>query len=101
MMQRLLPYLLPLLLLAACGRQTELIATKGEGMLYEQGHTVYQYGTHILTDENGHTSFALSSKEVDLGAYIGKKVKIKGKLYRDYPIDGGPPFMEVLYIKEL
>ncbi len=70
------------------------------GTLQKQGETTYQYGTHVLNDKEGKTLYALKSETIHLDDYIGKNVKVQGKLVDDYPIDGGPPYLDVTKIEE-
>lgn len=71
------------------------------GMLHPQGTTTYQYGEYVLIDENGKTVYALKSDVVQLLKYAGKKVSIQGVLIADYPIEGGPPYMNVVTVEEI
>lgn len=71
-----------------------------KGILERQGITTYQYGTHVLLDKDGKTLYALKSESLQLDQYIGKSVEVKGKLVEDYPVDGGPAYLEVVRIKE-
>ncbi len=71
------------------------------GTLLPQGTTSYQYGTFILVDENGKTVYALKSDAVQLLNYKGKKVSLTGMLIEGYPIEGGPPYLDVLTVEEL
>jgi hypothetical protein len=71
-----------------------------KGTLERQGITTYQYGTHVLLDKDGKTLYALKSESLQLDLYIGKKVELKGKLVEDYPVDGGPYYLEVVRVKE-
>lgn len=66
------------------------------GTLLPQGTTSYQYGTFILVDENGKTVYALKSDAVQLLNYKGKKVSLTGILIEGYPIEGGPPYLDVM-----
>jgi hypothetical protein len=70
------------------------------GTIQKQGITTYQYGTHVLLDKDGKTLYALKSETLKLDDYIGKKVELEGKLVEDYPVDGGPSYLEVMRIKE-
>lgn len=76
-------------------------SVKAVGSLLPQGTTSYQYGTFILVDENGKTTYALKSDAVQLLDYKGKKVSITGLLIEGYPIEGGPPYLDVLTVEEL
>jgi hypothetical protein len=83
--------------------QAEDTQQKGEvslsGTLEKQGITTYQYGTHVLHDKDGKTFYALKSETLQLDTYIGKTVELKGTLVNDYPVDGGPQYIEVVKIK--
>ena len=63
--------------------------------------SIWMYGTHYLEDEDDNVLYALSSNTVSLHDYNGKKVEVQGSLKEGYPIDGGPPYMEVDAIKEM
>lgn len=72
-----------------------------QGMIQPRGITTYMYGTHIYVDLSGHTLYALQSSVVNLSAYVGKHiVEVSGSLVPGYPIDGGPPFLEVNKVQE-
>lgn len=71
------------------------------GSLLPQGTTSYQYGTFILVDQSGKTLYALKSDAVQLLNYKGKKVSLTGMLIEGYPIEGGPPYLDVLTVEEL
>lgn len=70
---------------------TEITAV---GILQKQEITTYQYGTHILVDNN-KTLYALKSSTVVLDKYIAKKVKIHGSIIQGYPVDSGPDYFDV------
>jgi hypothetical protein len=79
------------------------------GVLEKAEVNSYMYGTHVL---NGYplsgdtatfgktTPFAISSKAIDLDGWVGKKVIVMGKLVDGYPVENGPPFIEVHQIEE-
>ena len=67
------------------------------GLLKQQGFTVYQYGTHVIS--NGSQTYALQSSTVNLDAYVDKNVTIKGSKIDGYPIDNGPMFIDVKEVK--
>lgn len=69
------------------------------GTLKERGITTYMYGTHILLDDHGQTLYALSSDNIDLNNYIGRKVTVKGNLVKGYPVDSGPNYLHVRFIE--
>jgi hypothetical protein len=98
-------------LLVACSSTTGVAVAqtadtrqKGEvmtsGIIQKPESTTYQYGTHVLQDQDGKILYALKSTSVQLDNYIGKKVDLQGKFVEDYPVDGGPPFVEVVKIIE-
>jgi hypothetical protein len=65
------------------------------GVLKKQGITVYMYGDYVLVDRNGKTVYALRQGKTDLDAYVGRTVTIKGRPIKGYPVDFGPPYIEV------
>ncbi|NTE05658.1 hypothetical protein G6M26_20685 [Agrobacterium tumefaciens] len=67
------------------------------GTIQKIGITTFQYGTHLLTTEN--KTYALKSDAINLDQYMNKKVTVKGKKVKGYPIDGGPEFLDVTLIK--
>jgi hypothetical protein len=69
------------------------------GIIQKQTATTYQYGTHVLVNDNGQTLFALESKKVNLDSYINQTVDIKGNKIQGYPITGGPEYIEVTKVK--
>jgi hypothetical protein len=75
-------------------------AVTANGVLQRQGTTTYQYGDYILIDESGKTIYALRSEAVQLLNYIGKRITVEGLLVEGYPIEGGPPYLDVVTINE-
>ncbi len=71
-----------------------------EGLLQKQGITFYQYGTHVLKDTVGNTVYALTSDSINMDAFIDKKITLIANKIDGYPISGGPPYLEVIKIKE-
>jgi hypothetical protein len=69
------------------------------GTIKERGITTYMYGTHVLLDDNGRTLYSLSSDNIDLNKYIGRKVTVKGYLVKGYPVDAGPNYLNVKFIE--
>jgi len=67
------------------------------GTIQKIGMTTFQYGTHLLTTEN--KTYALKSGSINLDEYMNKRVTVKGKNVKGYPIDGGPEFLDVTLIK--
>ena len=66
-----------------------------QGTIQEAGITTHQYGQFTLVDKSGRIRFALRSSKLDLGQFVGKSVKITGTSVPSYPVDGGPPFLDV------
>ena len=69
-----------------------------KGLIEKPEVTSYMYGTHTI-NENGKT-YALQSTTINLDRYIGKKVTVKGTKMNDYPVDGGPEFIDVKVVEE-
>ena len=68
------------------------------GIVEKPEMTTYMYGTHAITDDDSGTPYALTSKDVDLDAYVGEKVTIYGAPVPGYEggqIEGGPALLEV------
>ncbi len=66
------------------------------GRLEEAGITTFQYGTHLLVSEDGSTLlWALRSGGPDLDEWIGRMVTVTGVEVSGYPVENGPPYMEV------
>lgn len=65
------------------------------GVLKKQRITVYMYGEYVLVDPKGKTICALKQGNTDLERYLGRTVTIKGIPIKGYPVDFGPPFIEV------
>jgi len=63
------------------------------GILQIQGITTYQYGSHIIS--NNEFFYALRSQTISLDNYVGETVTIKGEKVEGYPIEGGPDYIEV------
>jgi hypothetical protein len=79
--------------------QQEVSAT---GTLEKPEVTVYQYGTHAMTDEASGTYYALQSEVVDLDAYVGQRVTVYGTLvpgYENGQVEGGPPLINVTRVE--
>ncbi len=68
------------------------------GIIETAGITTYQYGTHILKNEN--TFYALRSENIDLDDHVGKKLSLNAKIIVGYPVEGGPVYLEVTKIIE-
>lgn len=79
------------------------------GRLAETGLTTWQYGTHTLTGVEFKDTivrpvksvlFAVKSSSIYLNSYNGKEVVLTGYYADGYPVDGGPPLIEVVSVKE-
>lgn len=68
------------------------------GILIKPEYTPYMYGTHAL-ERNSTIQAALKSYTVNLDDFIGKKVRIRGKITEGYPLSGGPPLIEVYTVE--
>lgn len=78
-------------------------AVVAEGTVQKQGMTAYQYGTHVLTGENGNLLFALQSDTVTLDDYVGKRVTLHGirvSGYQNGAVEGDPDLLEVTRIDD-
>ena len=96
------------LLLAGCNRPTVVsppVSTtqptvSAAGTIRAQGISSYMYGTHILADPSGKTLYALrSGDQLGLDQWVGQRVRIVGTIVPGYPVDGGPPFLDVLGVQ--
>ncbi len=67
------------------------------GTIQKTGMTTFQYGTHLLKTEN--KTYALRSDAIKLDEYLNKKVTVKGKKVKGYPLEGGPELLDVYLIK--
>ena len=77
-------------LIGTDNRDAEITCT---GVLYEQGITTYQYGTHGISCCGN--SYALTSQTINLGDYVGQTVTVTGTLVPGYPVEDGPDYLEV------
>lgn len=68
------------------------------GLLKQQGFTIYQYGTHILITSSA--GYALKSTVLDLNQYVNRTVTITGNTIPGYPIEAGPPYIDVQTIQQ-
>lgn len=69
------------------------------GILKNLGHTNYQYGTHLLIDDNSKISYALKSDSLNLDLYMNRKVTVYGEFVEGYPIDNGPKLLNVMKVE--
>lgn len=74
-------------------------SVQAQGTMQHQGITTYMYGTHILVDRSGKTLYALRNSTLDLNTYIDKYVEVSGTLVAGYPVDGGPPLLDVSMVQ--
>lgn len=59
----------------------------------------YMYGDYVLLDEQGNTQYALRSSTVQLGNYVGQRVRLSGSRIPGYPVDGGPDYLDVTWTR--
>lgn len=85
-----------LLAVPALGMGAEKTAT---GVITKPDATAFMYGTHMLQDDSGKTLYALKSDSINLGAFIGKKVTLRGELIAGYPLEGGPEYLDVTSVQ--
>ncbi len=64
-----------------------------KGIIQKQGITIYQYGTHTVSE------YALRSSTILLDEYVHENVIITGYKIDGYPIEGGPEYIDVVRIK--
>lgn len=67
------------------------------GVIAEQGITTYQYGSHVLGNEEDF--YAITSETIDLDQYIGDTVTVLGRKKPGYPLSNGPEYIEVIQVK--
>lgn len=94
----------PILLTGCTSPQPDNGATKSSGItakgkIKPSGMTSFMYGSHLLYDDEGQLSYALTSDEIDLKQYEGMRVEINGEAVEGYPVDNGPPYLRVKSIK--
>jgi len=82
---------------AAAGRPP----VEADGIVEPQGITSYQYGSHVLIDETGVTRYALRSDDpVMLDEVTGRHVRVHGDMVPGYPVDMGPPLIDVKQVDD-
>jgi len=90
-----------LLLTFSCSNSKKNILTENQmeitGVIEKQGMTTYQYGTHVIQENN--VLYALKSSKIDLNTYLNKKVTIIARKIEGYPISGGPLYLSVEKVK--
>jgi hypothetical protein len=99
-MKRILILLALATTFSACSKlnnkpNANFVELKGNLQLLEM--STFQYGTHIITEDQ--KTYALRSSVVDLKAYEGKTVKLKGTKIEGYPVENGPDFIDVTKIE--
>ena len=86
-----------LLIITATCSNTQGNTVEISGLIQEQGITTYQYGTHIISNQDQF--YAIKSETIDLDQYVGKVVTIRAEKIEGYPVDGGPEYFLVLEIE--
>jgi len=71
------------------------------GAVKPAGMTSFMYGSHLLYDDRGRMTYALTSDQVELSHYEGEWVEVSGDTVDGYPVDGGPPYLRVEQIRRL
>ena len=71
-----------------------------KGYIKKAGITSFNYGTHVLVSDSGELLYALKSSIIDLSKYLKGEVSVTGKLVQNYPVDGGPDFLEVSDVRK-
>lgn len=71
------------------------------GRLESSGVTSYMYGTHVIVDRARRQRYALRGEGLDLDAYVGQRVELTGSRVEGYPVDGGPPYLQVHTVRPL
>lgn len=79
-------------------REAETVLTL-KGTIYALEYTSFMYGTHGFTTDDG-TEYALISEVVQLDDYIGLPVTIHATEIDDFPVDGGPVYINVSAVIE-
>ena len=72
------------------------------GVLEKPEITTYMYGTHAVTNAASGERYALQSEDVDLDAYVGRRLTVYGiptPGYENGQIEGGPPLLNVTRIE--
>ena len=102
-MKKLILLGLSLIILGGCSSYTKKSGVeKRTGTLTTIGMSTWMYGTHVLSDDTGKPTTALSGeKSIDFNSYEGQKVEVIGLLKKGYPVDGGPEYLEVESIKSV
>jgi hypothetical protein len=75
------------------------VLVEASGVLEDPQATSYQYGEYAITDEQSGSIYALQSDSVDLSKYVGQQVSVTGKTVEGYPVDNGPPLVNVTEIE--
>lgn len=78
------------------GTGSESDRQKFLGRIEPTGMTSYMYGSHVLVSEEGRYALEpFDGLDQSLGSFEGKRVRIIGRLRDGYPVDGGPPLINV------
>lgn len=70
------------------------------GKLEKLQASVWQYGSHILKNNEGKLLYALESSKIKLDNYAGQIVYLEGSKIEGYPVEGGPLFLEVNIVRK-
>lgn len=101
-MKKLLLVVVASLTMMACTstdyRERESHSFNYAGTLAPLEVSIWQYGTHTLTTDNGGF-YAVKSDDVDLNQYNNMVVEVEGSLVEGYPVDSGPEFLDVVAIQ--
>ncbi len=103
---RLLIALLCCVSLLACGEAFDAAApgsatssAVAEGTIVARELTGFQYGNDLLLGRDGRVRYALHAGAVDLALWRGRAVRVSGRPVAGYPLDGGPPLLDVTTIE--
>lgn len=83
----------------SCRDKHPMMIVRKTGTIHHQGITTYQYGSHILIDNDGNLVYALRSNNVNLDNFVGDEVEIWGAFVEGYPVEDGPDFVDVTEVK--
>lgn len=76
---------------------TRTASMQATGLLKRLEVSTFMYGTHILIMNTGY--YALKSTTVNLDQYVNQNVTITGNRIAGYPVDGGPPYIDVITVQ--
>ena len=89
---------LSLLVSLSCSLSESQYDIETEGVIEELGASYWMYGTHVLKQDD-QILYALRSSDIELELYEESTVIILGNLIEGYPLEGGPPYVDVKKIK--